>query len=105
MTGFFVRKDAKSHGTGRILEGLAEGESLKGKRIVVLDDVTTTGGSAMTAVSAAQDEGSDVMLVLSIIDLAEGALEYYDGRRVPFASLFKAREFMLRPCLVSDIIP
>jgi orotate phosphoribosyltransferase len=46
LRAFFVRKQAKEHGAKKLVEGLAPGESLQGKRIVVLEDVTTTGGSA-----------------------------------------------------------
>src|SRR5918998_851555 len=48
----FVRKEAKGHGTRSLVEGLAEGEDLVGKRVVVVEDVTTTGGSGLKAIAA-----------------------------------------------------
>ena len=58
LRAFFVRKQAKEHGAKKLVEGLAPGESLQGKRIVVLEDVTTTGGSAMKAIEALKAEGA-----------------------------------------------
>ncbi|MBL8567091.1 MAG: orotate phosphoribosyltransferase [Hyphomicrobiaceae bacterium] len=46
---FFVRKQAKEHGTKSLVEGLAAGETMAGKRVVIVEDVTTTGGSAIKA--------------------------------------------------------
>ena len=52
LPAFFVRKQAKEHGAKKLVEGLAPGVTLAGKRIVVIEDVTTTGGSAMKAIEA-----------------------------------------------------
>jgi orotate phosphoribosyltransferase len=54
LQAFFVRKQAKEHGAKKLVEGLAPSESLAGKRVVILEDVTTTGGSAMKAIEAAK---------------------------------------------------
>ena len=94
LPGFFVRKELKDHGTRQLLEGLASGESLEGKSVVILDDVTTSGRSSMAAVKAARDEGARVVLVLAIVDREEGAAEFYGDNDVPFAALFTASEFM-----------
>lgn len=94
LPGFFVRKEIKGHGTKKLIEGLAEGETLNGKRVVILDDVTTSGHSAMIAVKAAQDSGAKVLLVLSVVDREEGAAEFYYNEGIPFESLFTASEFM-----------
>ena len=50
IAAFFVRKKPKEHGARLAVEGLAKGETLQGKRIVIVEDVTTTGGSALKAV-------------------------------------------------------
>ena len=55
IQAFFVRKKPKEHGAKLAVEGLAPGESLQGKRVVVVEDVTTTGGSAIKAVDAVKD--------------------------------------------------
>lgn len=94
IPGFFVRKEIKDHGTKRLIEGLAHNETLQGKRVVILDDVTTTGGSAMIAVKAAQEAGANVILVLSVVDRQEGAAETYKAAGVAFESLFTANEFL-----------
>ena len=54
---FFVRKQAKAHGTQNVIEGLVRGESLDGKRVIILDDVVTTGGSSLKAVEAVRAAG------------------------------------------------
>ena len=65
---FFVRKQAKEHGAKKLVEGLAPGETLAGKRIVVLEDVTTTGGSSMKAIEALQAEGAVIEQVITVVD-------------------------------------
>jgi orotate phosphoribosyltransferase len=93
LPGFFVRKEVKDHGTMKLIEGFASKDALKGKRVVILDDVTTSGGSAMLAVTAARDAGANVVLVLSIIDREEGAPEFYKQNGIPFEWFFQANEF------------
>lgn len=94
LPGFFVRDKVKDHGTKRLVEGLAQGEMLTGKRVAILDDVTTTGGSAMIAVESARNAGAEVVLVLSVVDREEGAADYYREAGIPFDSLFVASEFL-----------
>ena len=94
LPGFFVRKERKDHGTMQLIEGLVDSTVLKGKAVVILDDVTTTGESAMIAGRAAQNKGARVILVLSVVDRQEGASEFYKGEGVPFDALFTAGEFM-----------
>jgi orotate phosphoribosyltransferase len=90
LLGFFVRKAPKDHGTRQRIEGL----DLTGKTAVILEDVTTTGGSAMQAVEEVRAAGGTVALVLSILDRGEGAAELYAAAGVPFKSLFSAEEFL-----------
>jgi orotate phosphoribosyltransferase len=92
--GFFVRKDVKDHGTMRLVEGLKPGDTLAGKAVVILEDVTTTGGSALNAVTAARASGANVVLVLSIVDRQEGADEAFAQAGVPFRAIFTAAEFL-----------
>jgi orotate phosphoribosyltransferase len=90
--GFFVRAQVKDHGTQRRIEGTSE--SLAGKNVVIVEDVTTTGGSASTAVEAAKAEGANIVLVLSIVDRLEGAVENFKNRGISFEAIYTADEFM-----------
>ena len=90
LPGFFVRKAVKDHGTQKRIDG----NDIAGKSVVILEDVTTTGGSAMDAVKVVEDAGAKVALVISILDRGEGAAELYAKAGVPFKSLFKAEEFL-----------
>lgn len=89
---FFVRKQAKDHGTQNLIDGLPRGETLSGKRVVILEDVTTTGGSSLKAVEAVRAAGGTVAVVLTIVDRQEGAAEAFDAASVPFRSLLTAAE-------------
>jgi orotate phosphoribosyltransferase len=95
ISAFFVRKKPKEHGARLAVEGLAKGESLRGKRVVVVEDVTTTGGSAMKAVEAVREAGGEVALVLTMVDREEGATEAFARAGLPFRALYKAAEFLL----------
>jgi len=91
---FFVRKQPKEHGAKLLIEGLMKGESLEGKRVAVIEDVTTTGGSAMKAIEAAKDAGAEVALVFTMVDRQEGATENFQQAGIKFVSLFTADEFL-----------
>jgi orotate phosphoribosyltransferase len=94
MQGFFVRKKAKEHGARLRIEGLAAGESLKGRRVAVIDDVCTTGGSALQAIEEVREAGGEVVLVLAIVDREEGADELMREHGLAFDALFRAHEFI-----------
>ncbi len=94
IAAFFVRKKPKEHGARLSVEGLAKGESLDGKRIVIVEDVTTTGGSAIKAVDAVRDAGGEVVLVFTMVDRDEGATEAFAAAGIPFRALYKAGEFL-----------
>ena len=94
IAAFFVRKKPKEHGAKLSIEGLMAGETLAGKRVVIVEDVTTTGGSAIKALEAVRDAGGDVVLVYTIVDREEGATENFTQAGVPFRSLYKASEFL-----------
>jgi orotate phosphoribosyltransferase len=91
LSGFFVRKEVKDHGTKKLIEGM---DDLKEHNVVILDDVTTSGGSAMLAVEAARKSGANVLLVLAVVDREEGAAEFFKERDIPFEAIFKATEFL-----------
>ena len=94
LGAFFVRKKPKDHGAKKLIEGLPKGESLRGRSVVVVEDVTTTGGSALQAVAALREEGANIMLVLTIVDRLEGAQETFAAEKLPFRALYTADEFL-----------
>lgn len=68
LDAFSVRKEAKTHGTGRQVEG----NFSAGSPVVVVEDVITTGGSALTAIEAIREAGGSVMGILAVVDREEG---------------------------------
>jgi orotate phosphoribosyltransferase len=96
IAAFFVRKQPKEHGARLSVEGLAKGESLQGKRVVIVEDVTTTGSSALKAVGAVREAGGEIALVYTMVDREEGASETFAQAGIPFRSLYKAGEFLKR---------
>ena len=94
IAAFFVRKKPKEHGARLAVEGLAAGETLEGKRIVIVEDVTTTGSSAIKALEAVREAGGEVALVFTMVDRDEGAAENFAAAGVPFRALYKASEFL-----------
>jgi orotate phosphoribosyltransferase len=94
MQGFFVRKKAKEHGARLRIEGLSADESLQGKRIAIIDDVCTTGGSALQAIDEVREAGGEVVLALAVVDREEGAEENFRRHGLVFDALFRAHEFI-----------
>ncbi len=94
IAAFFVRKKPKEHGARLAVEGLAKGESLQGKRVVIVEDVTTTGESALKAVEAVREAGGTVALVLTMVDREEGATETFEKAGLPFRALYRASEYL-----------
>jgi len=93
IPAFIVRKAAKEHGTQALIEGLPRGETVAGKRIVVVEDVTTTGGSALKAVQAIQAAGGEIVRVVTIVDRLEGAQDAFSAAGLRFGSLLTAEDF------------
>jgi len=91
VSGLIVRQAAKDHGTRKLIEGA---DDLTGKRVVVVDDVTTTGASAMYAVNILRQAGAKITLVVSVVDRQEGAAEFYAKEGIPFRSLFVSQDFV-----------
>lgn len=93
VAGFIVRKQAKDHGTQSLVEGLVKGETLKGKRVVIVEDVTTTGGSAIRAGEIVRAEGGEVVRVVTVLDRQEGAAEAFSAAGFAFSSVLRAEDF------------
>jgi orotate phosphoribosyltransferase len=86
---FSVRKRAKRHGTGRQIEGCFE----SGARVVVVEDVITTGGSALQACEAVKAEQGTVLMILAAVDRQEGGREAIEQAGYRVESLFGVDEF------------
>ncbi len=71
LDAFVVRKNAKSHGLQRRIEGTDVG----GRRVLVVEDTSTTGGSALTAVEAVREAGGEVVAVAVVVDRDTGSAE------------------------------
>ncbi len=92
IRAFTVRKEAKAHGTGKLIEGPFR----PGDRVVVIEDVITTGGSALKAVDAVKSAGASVVGVLSLVDREEGGRERIEGEGYPVRTLVSASEIVSR---------
>jgi orotate phosphoribosyltransferase len=93
LPAFFVRKQAKGHGTAAGIDGFVRGESIAGKRVLVLEDVTTTGGSALKAIEAVRAAGGEVVGVATVVDRLEGAGEAFAAAGIDFWPLLTVADF------------
>ncbi|WP_369370613.1 orotate phosphoribosyltransferase [Promicromonospora sp. Populi] len=84
LDAFVVRKAAKAHGMQRQIEG----PDIAGRKVVVVEDTTTTGGSPIAAIEAARAAGAEVLGVATIVDRATGAGEKIEALGVPYHYLF-----------------
>lgn len=90
LRGFFVRKAPKGHGTNQLIDGQFTDNS----RVVIIEDVTTTGGSAMKAVQAVRDRGARVERVITIVDRREGAEANFQAAGIRLFALFERDDFL-----------
>ncbi|HET6388627.1 orotate phosphoribosyltransferase [Hyphomicrobium sp.] len=93
LSAFFVRKQAKEHGTQALVEGLAKGDSMAGKKVVVVEDVTTTGGSALKAAEALRAAGAEIVSVITVVDRLDGAAETFAAAGLKFEPLLTLADF------------
>lgn len=83
---FIIRKEPKGHGTGQWLEGRKNLPA--GSRVVIVEDVTTTGGSSIKAVERAREEGLEVVGIVTLVDREEGARESIEGQGIALRAVF-----------------
>lgn len=90
LTSFYVRKIAKSHGLGKQIEGIVRTPA------VIVDDVVTTGDSALRAVKALKDDGIDVKYLICVVyrDSPEKKREFEDKNGIKLVNLFFESEFI-----------
>ena len=92
IDAFSVRKEAKGHGTKRRVEGNFHA----GDTVVVVEDVITSGGSALQAIAAVEEEGGKVLGVLAVVDREQGGRAALEARGVVVAALTTVTELGLR---------
>lgn len=90
LRAFTVRKEAKTHGTGKLIEGPFQ----PGDRVAIIEDVITTGGSALKAIEAVRAAGGYVRGVVALVDREEGGRETLERAGVEVVSLARAREIV-----------
>ncbi|MEO0684915.1 MAG: orotate phosphoribosyltransferase [Cyanobacteria bacterium J06649_11] len=93
IPALIVRKEAKGHGTQAYIEGPTLSE---GVEVIVLEDVVTTGKSAMKAVTRLRDAGYTVNKVISLIDRQQGGGEYYKSVNLQFEAVFSITDIQER---------
>lgn len=98
---FIVRKEPKDHGRGRQVEGTLR----PGARVVVVEDVVTTGGSTLRAVAALRKEGHHILKVISLIDRQEGGIAALAAADLSFESLFTLDDFIRRASSTNTPMP
>lgn len=91
LRGLIVRKNPKEHGTRKHVECLRPGETLQGKTLAMVEDVSNTGESAILKAQLLQTFGAKIHM-LTVIDREEGAQTAYQRANIPFTSLFRITE-------------
>ena len=83
IDAFVVRKSTKTHGMQRLIEG----PDITDRPVLVVEDTSTTGASALTAVRAVQDAGAQVVGVVTVVDRGTGAAEAIEAEGIPYRSV------------------
>lgn len=92
IPAFIIRKEPKGHGTGAWLEGR---KNLKpGSRVVIVEDVVTTGGSSIKAVRRAEEEGLKVLGIVTLVDREEGGRENIEQEGYWLKAIFTKSEIV-----------
>lgn len=91
LPSVLVRADAKSYGTAKAVEG----EIDAGERVLLIEDVVTSGGAAIAALEALREAGATVNGILAVIDREDGGAERLAAAEVPFLALFTRTELGL----------
>ena len=93
LDGILVRKEPKGHGTQRYIEGPVA----PGAKVVIIDDVVTTGGSSLQAAERVQGFGCEVVQVVGIVDRLQGGARNFAERGLPFRALLTIEDFGIAP--------
>ncbi len=92
VDAFIVRKEPKGHGTGQWIEGRRTIPD--GSRVVVIEDVVTTGGSALKAIERCRAEKLEPVACVALVDRLEGGREAIEAQGVPLDPLFTRKDFI-----------
>lgn len=92
LDAVYVRKEAKDHGSARLLEGNTR--LAPGAAVALLEDVVTTGGSTLKAAARLREAGYSVSSVVALVDRLEGGGEAIAGSGLTFSSIFTRRDFI-----------
>ena len=87
---FIVRKETKKHGTQQMIEGA----DIQGKKVVLVEDVVTTGGSLVKAIDAVRAANADIIDIICLVDREQGGKEAFQQLGVPYNPLFYISEIL-----------
>jgi orotate phosphoribosyltransferase len=90
LRGFIVRKEVKEHGTQRLIEGPIK----KGDRVIIIEDVVTTGASAYKAVRAVEDVPCEVVKVIPLVDRDEGSRGFFEKKGYDYSPLITMEDIV-----------
>jgi orotate phosphoribosyltransferase len=90
VEGFLIRKQSKGYGTSKLIEG----DVSRGMKVVLVEDVVTTGGSVLKAIDTAREHGLEVLKTISLIDRKEGGAELLQKSGIDFESVFEIDEIL-----------
>lgn len=93
LKGFMIRKEPKGHGLGRYVEGPVAA----GNRVVILEDVVTTGGSSLLAIDRAEEFGLKVERVVTLVDRLAGGGDAFAARGVAMEAMLTIRDLGIDP--------
>lgn len=88
LDGFYIRKEQKERGTEKLIDGMVEA----GARAAIVEDVTTTAGSALRSVAIAREAGLEIVKVLTVVDRLEGAQQALAAEGLELVSLLTIKD-------------
>jgi len=88
IDGIIVRKEAKDHGRGKQIEGPMR----EGAKVIIVEDVVTTGGSSIKAINAVEKAGGTVIKVITLVDRLAGGRENFESRGYDFDPIFTIKD-------------
>jgi orotate phosphoribosyltransferase len=91
---FVVRKQAKGRGTNQLVEGAELSET---SRVLLVDDIVTTGGSIQQAYHQVRGTGAEIVAAVTLVDRGEVARAFFEGVRVPYRPVFTYHDLGIRP--------